>query len=637
MTVSEYRSERRKGKRDTAKLSLDTQRTLHKSFIKAGKNAAKIIRGFPNGFALTVERKKDIKDSLDLEKLRAETKTATIEASKAGINKLIDIDSKYVYEALQQAGLKKFTLSGVTESFKRQSDKILKKVNYKPVVLVKNFTGYTLSDTIWNATEGFSDRIIAFVEAAIKQGIDPKKIANDLEKYLYEGAEKVIGTWGVLQPGTREYIQRLGKSGVDYRTMMVVRTELMNNIRKNDIAMGVSNPGSTGMYEWSLSPARIEWKCNCPERAAGGPYTKVAADELTDTAHPNCHVAGTMIKTIEGEKPIEEINPNDYVLTDQGNFKRVDIVWKTAIENDIYTITTNSGQVKCTGEHPLFVNDKWVEAKSINNGDNILCINRDVKSFSGAELKAKDSPSIGNKEIGLFRIIELLSSTGVPVTAIHLNGEFYISESKINIKNGNSELLYRSITEINESIKKQNLITGTTDSLTTFCFLGSVFNRLNLTSDSIMRWSSYCNSSGRIASNVTLTNTEMSINAMIFQDSVDNNSINSEFFPYHTNRETIISIKRNNKTFVTNNFSTHNETIVDVSYEKCKCMVYNLTVEDDHTFIANGFISHNCGCMLNMIMKDHDVFLQELLDYKDGKDTPGANNIEKWVDLYYVA
>jgi hypothetical protein len=47
-----------------------------------------------------------------------------------------------------------------------------------------------------------------------------------------------------------------------------------------------------------------------------------------------------------------------------------------------------------------------------------------------------------------------------------------------------------------------------------------------------------------------------------------------------------------------------------------------------------GYPHPNCDCMVLPLLKDHEEFMQQLLDYADGKDTPGAQEIREWSDKY---
>lgn len=93
---------------------------------------------------------------------------------------------------------------------------------------------------------------------------------------------------------------------------------------------------------------------------------------------PGCFVAGSIVKTIDGNKNIEDIQIGEQVLTHTGSYQEVTNVL-TRIENDcIYSINN----IKCTKNHEFYVVHKndidkinetnleqyaiWIEASNLN-------------------------------------------------------------------------------------------------------------------------------------------------------------------------------------------------------------------------------------------------------------------------------
>ena len=257
--------------------------------------------------------------------LSADNKTALLSAYnrgsvRDGLVKVVDIGIEksvkiainpvlaYVGGSFKDAGID----TDITPAFDNLEKRLVKKLkvfNFRAVKVIENRTGFNLSPSIWDAVDGFSDRILAIIEAELEAGTDPVKIARMLEEYIAAGTpEKVLGRWGKLEIGTPEYRKRLGTSGADYRTQRVVRTEMYNAIRTADIEAGAMNPASTGMFNWMLSPSHIDSGCDCPERAAGSPYTKKRIDELQASSHVNdmCLVSPVLMDHDEFMKGLED-------------------------------------------------------------------------------------------------------------------------------------------------------------------------------------------------------------------------------------------------------------------------------------------------------------------------------------------
>lgn len=67
-----------------------------------------------------------------------------------------------------------------------------------------------------------------------------------------------------------------------------------------------------------------------------------------------CFVAGTMIKTANGFKPIEQVVVGDYVLTHKGRYKKVKEVMKRLVGSTVIVRAENCGKIECTDEHPFY-------------------------------------------------------------------------------------------------------------------------------------------------------------------------------------------------------------------------------------------------------------------------------------------
>lgn len=75
-----------------------------------------------------------------------------------------------------------------------------------------------------------------------------------------------------------------------------------------------------------------------------------------------CFVAGTMIRTIDGFKPIENIEVGDKVLTHKNRYKTVTAVMKRNAPSTVIVKAENCGEIECTKEHPFYtreVNRVW--------------------------------------------------------------------------------------------------------------------------------------------------------------------------------------------------------------------------------------------------------------------------------------
>lgn len=286
MTANEYQQAKKRNNSATASTVRDSLIRVRRMYAKVLKRMNRVIARLPQS-ELSSRNNEKILASVPRGKLFTEITGYIDTGRKKVIKRTFDIDRRYVEDAFKEAG-KPIDLEAV---FDRQAGKIDKRyavknatVNYS--LLVQNRARYSLSPSVWDAIDGFSDKILAIVEAELKAGTDPVKITKILEEYLAGGSEKILGRWLQLDIGSPEYKKRIGKGGADYRTQRVVRTEMYNARRDADIEAGRMNPGATGMFNWTLSP--VSNSCEiCESRAAGSPYTADAIQVLQDTAHPN--------------------------------------------------------------------------------------------------------------------------------------------------------------------------------------------------------------------------------------------------------------------------------------------------------------------------------------------------------------
>jgi len=73
------------------------------------------------------------------------------------------------------------------------------------------------------------------------------------------------------------------------------------------------------------------------------------------------------VYTSEGKKPISEIKAGDLVLTHLGKMQRVLAVFREKNTDDfVYKIETRSGSVTVTGNHPFLTNMGWVRAEELD-------------------------------------------------------------------------------------------------------------------------------------------------------------------------------------------------------------------------------------------------------------------------------
>ena len=92
-----------------------------------------------------------------------------------------------------------------------------------------------------------------------------------------------------------------------------------------------------------------------------------------DIETSQCFVAGTLVLTIDGNKPIEEIQAGDLVYStdpETGESEYKEVVRAFRKESDVIIhIFVNGEEIETTPQHPFWVEDEWVSAKDLREGD----------------------------------------------------------------------------------------------------------------------------------------------------------------------------------------------------------------------------------------------------------------------------
>ena len=98
---------------------------------------------------------------------------------------------------------------------------------------------------------------------------------------------------------------------------------------------------------------------------------------------PNCLAKGTKVLTVEGYKNIEDLTISDYVFTHNGEIARVKNIWNKGKQIPICLTTDTNKIIMCTKEHKFFTPKGWIEAKDLE--EVYECKQVTIKQSRGAE------------------------------------------------------------------------------------------------------------------------------------------------------------------------------------------------------------------------------------------------------------
>jgi len=89
-------------------------------------------------------------------------------------------------------------------------------------------------------------------------------------------------------------------------------------------------------------------------------------------ALPPCFSAGTLVATPNGYRAIETLKEDEMVISATGVPRRINKLWVTPYSGTMYSLKVQctGPAIHCTPNHPFLIKDKgWVEAKDIRIGD----------------------------------------------------------------------------------------------------------------------------------------------------------------------------------------------------------------------------------------------------------------------------
>lgn len=108
------------------------------------------------------------------------------------------------------------------------------------------------------------------------------------------------------------------------------------------------------------------------------PLTEEVMPILKDE-HNHCIAEGELVRTLDGDKPIEDVTTDDMVLT-RGGYQKVLFAGITDTNRDILEVVTTNGTVKCTPDHKIFTSNGFLRADALRYNDEI--INLEAVSWS---------------------------------------------------------------------------------------------------------------------------------------------------------------------------------------------------------------------------------------------------------------
>jgi hypothetical protein len=483
--------------------------------------------------------------------------------------------------------------------------------------------GYTLSSKCWEIGGDYQTQITRLINSGIAQGKSTADIARSIGDYTKGGIGSLDKAYTSAKYGD------VVVKNVDWRALRLVRTELGASMKIGAVMQGEQNPGCTGEYDW-LRINTAQHSCLCPDLAAGSPYK---AADVPSQPHPNCHPAGTMVLTPSGEVPIESLVPGDFVISHDGTVQAITHCWKTKHDGELLELISDGRKIQATPGHPFLIGDDWVLAHDIKPGDNITSIGIDVESIPLVKFVSDSCPPKRLNEFNFFNIFESFLSGSMPTTAINFDGKFYVFDSQIDIESPDCQIRERLFSKTDQGIIHNALVLAPDCSGVKLSYGGSMFVSMADTPNGIMSRPSIGNSPVGVTPVMPLGNSR---NGETIINKVPPNATPgySKDLGDLVNWEVLVTKQVNQHQPINIDFTTHSSAIVSAKSEHYKGYVYNLTVANTHTFIANGFASHNCACQIRPRLRDLKETTADIKRWSAGESVP---YLDEWYGRNYSA
>jgi SPP1 gp7 family putative phage head morphogenesis protein len=186
-----------------------------------------------------------------------------------------------------------------------------------------------------------------------------------VQKAITSGLQAGMGEKDIAL-GVLQHVLPLGAA----RLRTIARTELTNAATLSRI--GVFTQAGVQHFEYSpILDDRTTKTCRCLDG-----YVLDMSDplgqELSPANHFRCFEPGTMITTEHGEVPIQHIKVGDKVLTHRLRYRAVTSLMRNPAPDRITELSLSDGRtLRGTDNHPALSNRGWVEFASLKPGDQL--------------------------------------------------------------------------------------------------------------------------------------------------------------------------------------------------------------------------------------------------------------------------
>lgn len=311
--------------------------------------------------------------------------------------------------------------------------------------------------------------------------------------------------------------------------------------------------------------------------------------------HPCCFVPGTPVLTPGGWRPIESLGPGDSVVAHDGRPHAVVRRFESRFVGTMCKITSGQQVVYATPNHPMAAEDRWVRADSLD-------VKRDQLWVLEASVDVTDhGPADRSHEFFRRAVLGELFPGMVPGSAVDLHGEHRAFNGNVDVEPANRPLRGGRDSDLGERFEHRRFIRAIRSSLlrlrAALHLNHSLFAPFRRPIGGFGLGLDLAFGHAGVAPGVVVG--DASHDPGFVQNPRDWDATAS-VSRGERDRGLPADVERDDFILRERQWPSHLFTLrrIDISPMKHTGVVHNLEVENAGTYIAGGFLVHNCRCVL---------------------------------------
>lgn len=503
--------------------------------------------------------------------------------------------------------------------------------------------------------EGLSTARAASIKEAIKLGFITGETTDQIVRRIMGTKSKNYADG--LMEGSRQHIEGMVRTSVSHISNFTSQRFYEAN---------------SGMIKGVMWVSTLDGRTSATCMARDGRVYPIGSGPRPP-AHINACLKGTKITTAKGLVNIEDVKVGDLVLTHLNRLKKVTTVMARRHDGNAVTLVDNFGRsVRLTNEHPIITRNKgWIEAGQIKRGDIFF---NNIKEFEGlygiGESSFIPQSVLINAHNIKTKLTEELVSYGIFSSTRGVSSSVKLNDSIVNdeirVVSKNSVLSgVNNTNRIKNGCKKFFVIGWVVfhSNRERFSnFARGLFGERGVVDPHSSGASSGYFSSlfGVLFSPMVRTFFKVNVFRGVFEgfgstfglnakmgaalsDSVITKAILSFNHPETFSVTPVLDSDEPDNFFVgSDNHNWFASTCTKVVEYHYSDYVYNLSVEDDETYVADGFLVHNCRSRTTPIVKSWRELGVDMDEFKSTRASldgqiPEDMTYQKWLEKQSVA